>query len=244
MSTKINRIAFATQKGGAGKSTVATLLASYLYFVRDHRVILIDADHPQHSIKRVRNLETQEVKRDEALQQAFLRTGKEHVYLITDSPLDHVFQRPAPDRPSTFEKAAHPRFAADTVVIDTPGSVAVGGLRTVLENVDRVVVPLEPERMSLMSAVQFLGALQKLTPPGASRSRPIAFWNKIRPASHRQLMEAHRDGFERMGVHVLENYLPYSVKLKRAETVSTIMPVDFRSLDLSKFMEELYTVTQ
>ena len=244
MSKKINRIAFATQKGGAGKSTVATMLASYLYFVRNHQVVLIDADHPQHSIRRVRSLELEEFKRELAYQQEFVKTGKEQIYPITDSRMDHVFHRPAPDRPSTFEKASHPLIAADTVIIDTPGSVAVGGLRAVLENVDHIVVPLEPERMSLMSTVQFLGALQQLTASDPARNRPVAFWNKIRPASHREIMEAHTDEFERMGVRVLKNYLPYSVKMKRAETVSTIMPVDFRTLDVSPFMEELYTAIQ
>ena len=57
-------------------------------------------------------------------------------------------------------------------------------------------------------------------------------------------MTAQNEIFRAAGIHVLTNYIPYSVKLKRTETRSTIFPVNFRSIDLSGFMEELYQTTK
>ena len=51
-------VAFATQKGGIGKSTVTALAASYLHNVQDHNVAVIDCDVPQHSIHGLRERET------------------------------------------------------------------------------------------------------------------------------------------------------------------------------------------
>ena len=43
-------VAFATQKGGIGKSTVTALAASYLHNVKGYNVAVVDWDDPQHSI--------------------------------------------------------------------------------------------------------------------------------------------------------------------------------------------------
>lgn len=244
MSRKINRIVFATQKGGVGKSTLATMLASYMYFVKDHSVVVIDADSPQHTIKKLRNRELERFKQDEAMMRAFTESGKDQIYPITECRMDHVFERPAPDRPSTFEKASHPTINADTIIIDTPGSVAIEGMGTILRNVDRVVVPLEPEEMSLVSATEFLTALGSISAKHKEAPKPIAFWNKVLWRSHQEIITAQNEAFRAAGVTVLTNYIPYSVKMKRTETRSTIFPINFRSVDLSSFMEELYQTSK
>lgn len=40
-------VAFATQKGSIGKSTVTAFAANYLYNVKGHNVAVIDCDDPQ-----------------------------------------------------------------------------------------------------------------------------------------------------------------------------------------------------
>ena len=44
-------VAFATQKGGVGKSTLTALVASYLYYVEGIEVAAVDCDSTQHSLK-------------------------------------------------------------------------------------------------------------------------------------------------------------------------------------------------
>ena len=40
-------VAFSTQKGGAGKTTLTVLVASYLHYVKGYDVAVIDCDFPQ-----------------------------------------------------------------------------------------------------------------------------------------------------------------------------------------------------
>lgn len=40
-------IAFATQKGGIGKTTLTVLTASYLHYVKGYNVAVVDCDAPQ-----------------------------------------------------------------------------------------------------------------------------------------------------------------------------------------------------
>ena len=47
-------ISFSTQKGGAGKTTLTVLIASYLHYVKNLNVAIIDCDFPQYSIKDMR----------------------------------------------------------------------------------------------------------------------------------------------------------------------------------------------
>jgi len=43
-------VAFSTQKGGAGKTTLTVLVASYLHYVKGYDVAVVDCDYPQYSI--------------------------------------------------------------------------------------------------------------------------------------------------------------------------------------------------
>ena len=47
-------VAFSTQKGGAGKTTLTVLAASYLYYVRGLKILVVDCDYPQFSIEEMR----------------------------------------------------------------------------------------------------------------------------------------------------------------------------------------------
>lgn len=55
MSKQPIYLAFSTQKGGAGKTTLTVLIASYLHYVKGYDVAVIDCDFPQHSIAEMRD---------------------------------------------------------------------------------------------------------------------------------------------------------------------------------------------
>ena len=48
-------IAFATQKGGAGKSTISVHVASALAYVYGYKVAILDCDYPQNTVQVYRN---------------------------------------------------------------------------------------------------------------------------------------------------------------------------------------------
>lgn len=47
-------VAFSTQKGGAGKTTLTVLAASYLYYQKGLKILVVDCDYPQFSIEEMR----------------------------------------------------------------------------------------------------------------------------------------------------------------------------------------------
>ena len=44
-------VAISTQKGGAGKTTLTVLVASYLHYVKGYNVAVVDCDFPQYLSK-------------------------------------------------------------------------------------------------------------------------------------------------------------------------------------------------
>ena len=58
-------MAFSTQKGGAGKTTLTVLAASYLHYVKGFNVAVIDCDYPQHSIVEMRERDLKLALEDE-----------------------------------------------------------------------------------------------------------------------------------------------------------------------------------
>lgn len=235
-------VVFANQKGGAGKTTALILTASHLFFGHDKNVFVIDADYPQHSVKGLRDIEINYLKEDDQFARQFMAQGKQPLYNILPTPMQNVFDRSNPDQASGYEIACVPKFNTEYILIDTPGSVAINGIAEVLLRVDVIVVPLEPEQMSLSSAVQFIAAMNKLIVEAGASTKIVAIWNKIRIQSHAEIMESQNEFFRSRGVQVLENYIPESVTLKRSETRSTVLPINIPSLSLTTLMEELIGV--
>ena len=56
-------VAFSTQKGGAGKTTLTVLMASYFYYVKGMDVVVVDCDYPQFSIKDMRERDLKNIER-------------------------------------------------------------------------------------------------------------------------------------------------------------------------------------
>ena len=71
-------VAFATQKGGVGKSTVTALVANYVHNVMGYNVAVIDCDEPQHSIAGLRDKETALIEQNDRMR-AFPQVGPQGV---------------------------------------------------------------------------------------------------------------------------------------------------------------------
>jgi cellulose biosynthesis protein BcsQ len=58
-------IAFSTQKGGMGKTTLTVLTAGYLHYVRGYNVAVVDCDYPQFSRADMRERDVEQVMKDD-----------------------------------------------------------------------------------------------------------------------------------------------------------------------------------
>lgn len=89
MKKKPIYVAFSTQKGGAGKTTLTVLIASYLHYVKGKNVAIIDCDYPQHSIADMRERDFKMCENDEyykgMLYEQFTRLENKKAYPIIES---------------------------------------------------------------------------------------------------------------------------------------------------------------
>ena len=73
-------VAFSTQKGGAGKTTLTVLMASYLHYVKGLNVGVVDCDFPQFSVSDMRNRDMENIKENKMLanqcSELYKRIGK------------------------------------------------------------------------------------------------------------------------------------------------------------------------
>ena len=60
--SKTRFVAFATQKGGIGKSTITALVANYFHNVKGYNVAVIDCDEPQYNLADLRDEELELIK--------------------------------------------------------------------------------------------------------------------------------------------------------------------------------------
>lgn len=132
-------IAFSTQKGGAGKTTLTVLVASYLHYVKGMNVAVVDCDYPQHSIAEMRKRDLKTVMEDE------------HYKLMAYRQLQRIRKKAYPVAESTAEDAVtkadellEKMPETDIVFFDLPGTVNSTGVLNTLANMDYVFPPLPP----------------------------------------------------------------------------------------------------
>ena len=70
-------IAFASQKGGVGKTAFTVLTAGILRYQRGYNVVVVDCDPPQHSIGLMRDRDLECVKENDSLKMALYRQYKQ-----------------------------------------------------------------------------------------------------------------------------------------------------------------------
>jgi pilus assembly protein CpaE len=156
-------IAVFNAKGGVGKTTVATNLASSLQGRKDKSVLLIDADTVTGHVSTSLGIEALRTVadswRDEAeggpseplVELASAHGSGLRVVALTDSPINTEILDP--ERVAAAIKAARRSF--DVIVVDLHPSYSALNQAIFIE-ADRILVPVTPDVPAIRAAVQFL----------------------------------------------------------------------------------------
>ena len=143
-------IAFSTQKGGAGKTTLTVLMASYLYYVKGYDVAVVDCDYPQFSIKDMRERDLKNIERNPYLRKLaydqFKRIGK-RAYPIVGSRPDNAIETVKP----FIESATPPDF----IFFDLTGTVNNLGLIKTVATMDYIFCPIAADRFIMESSLKY-----------------------------------------------------------------------------------------
>ena len=111
-------VAISTQKGGAGKTTLTVLVASYLHYVKGYNVAVVDCDFPQYSIHDMRKRDMKAVMEDghyKVLAYEQLKRLKKNPYPIRCSRAEDAIR--------TAENLVEAQPDLDFVFFDLPGTI-------------------------------------------------------------------------------------------------------------------------
>ncbi len=179
------KILIANQKGGVGKSTLACYLPTLISYYMDKEVILIDSDHPQNSISKLRSKEQQILSdaikkaKEEKIVDPILRKyhnvvknskrGKKPIYPIVDSFTNENNEKEyfkIYNLPNYLENIEN---KYDYIFIDSIGTVNAIGYKELITGteLDLVIVPTSYDDFDFDSTYEFVKELKNQNIPYA-----------------------------------------------------------------------------
>ncbi|MDR0540816.1 MAG: ParA family protein [Dysgonamonadaceae bacterium] len=234
-------VAFSTQKGGAGKTTLTVLAASYLHYVRGYNVAVVDCDYPQFSIADMRKRDVEQVMKDshyKRLAHIQFTSIEKKAY-----PVEECSAVEAIAKAEQLQAEGEPDF----IFFDLPGTMNAAGVVKTLAYMDYVFIPISADRVVLESTLQFATTLHdNLITTGKTNIKGLHLvWNMVDGREKNELYHAYDHAIEELGLQVMETVLPDSKRFRREMTGqhkpvfrSTLFPVD-KSLLKGSNIEEL-----
>lgn len=235
-------VAFSTQKGGAGKTTLTVLMASYLHYVKGLNVAVVDCDFPQFSASDMRNRDIENIKENKMLanqySELYKRIGKRS-YPIIES------------RPETAIETAGEMMKQqdiDIIFFDLPGTMNNKGTMRTIAHMDYVFCPITADRVVMQSSLTFAKVINdKLVTTGKTNIKGMYFvWNMVDAREKTRLYEVYDRIISELGLSALETEIPDSKRFRREGDTedkrplfrSTMFPPD-RSLIKGSCIKEL-----
>lgn len=202
-------LAFATQKGGMGKTTLSVLVASWLHYKRGIKVALLDVDGSQLSVynQRLREFENMDDETTTRLDEQDIEP-----YAILSGNPRNV--------PGLLAK-----LPADVqlVLIDMPGNIDVDGYDLAIGKLDYLLVPMETSEYSVTTGFNFLTAIKQVGLLPTDRCRVV--WNKYKPSRDGELADQLEERFAQYGFACLKSRIPQRDSYQDQGNRSTLFPM-------------------
>lgn len=229
MEKKTLNVAFSTQKGGAGKTTLTVLVASYLHYVKGYNVAVVDCDFPQHSISEMRDRDLQMTMDDEYYKlmayDQFTALGKKAYPVIESSP----------ENAMEDAKEVIDEMQPDIVFFDLPGTINNGAVIRTLCFMDYIIAPISADRVVLESTLQYaITVNDSLITTGKGKIKAIhLLWNLVDGREKTELYEVYEEVIDKLGFPLFKTFLPDSKRFRREQSIhhkalfrSTLFPAD------------------
>ena len=245
MKKKTMNVAFSTQKGGAGKTTLTVLVASYLHYVKGYNVAVIDCDFPQHSIAEMRERDLQMVMEDEHYKlmayEQFSTLGKKAYVVIESSP-----ENALEDAKDVVEE-----MNPDFLFFDLPGTINNKAVIDTLSFMDYIIAPISADRVVLESTLQYVITINdaQITPGKTRIKGTYLLWNLVDGREKSELYEVYEEVIEKLGFPLFKTFLPDSKRFRREQSInhkalfrSTLFPADkalVRGSNLDTLIDEM-----
>ena len=150
-------IAFASQKGGVGKTAFTVLTAGILRYQRGYNVAVVDCDPPQHSIGLMRDRDLECVKENDSLKMALYRQYKQKpqkAYPIIKSEPENAVE-------NFYRYMREQETEFDIVLFDLPRAFRYMGMIRTLALMHHIFIPLKADDAVMQSTLQFASVIRE-----------------------------------------------------------------------------------
>ncbi|MDV3837640.1 conjugal transfer protein TraA [Elizabethkingia anophelis] len=221
---KTLNISFSTQKGGVGKSTITTLLASILHYRMGFNILVIDCDFPQHSLFNMRERDMKTVMQNNYHKMAAMKQFQsinKKAYPIIKSKAENALEK-------VLDYKSQSSIQPDIIFFDLPGTANTKGVLTTLMSMDYIFSPITADRLVIESTLSFTKAFLGLpgSSPGAAQKFWL-FWNLVDGREKTGLYEAYQNVIQELSLQVMDAKIMDSKRFRK-ETDDTINYI-FRS---------------
>jgi len=245
-------IAFSSQKGGVGKSTFTTLVASTMHYRLGYNVAVFDADFPQHSLMKMKTRDLAMVMENEALKKLAYKqftTINKKAYPIMQHKADSVLE-------AAHEYVNAVSVPLDVVFFDLPGTVNTPGILKALAGMNHIFTPITADRLVMESTLIFTQLLQDvIMKKGETSIETInLFWNQVDGRESTPLYDLYNQLIEQLGLSLMQSQIKNSTRFRKESEVdsktvfrSTVMPPDGRVMkacQLDLFINEFLKIIQ
>jgi len=224
-------VTFSTQKGGVGKTTFTTLMASILHYRLGYNVAVFDCDFPQHSLAQMRERDLKTIMQNEVFKrlahQQFSTINKK-AYPVIQCRADEALVQAT----QFLQSLAVP---VDVVFFDLPGTVNTSGVLTTLAGMHHIFSPITADRLVIESTLAFTDVLTNiLIKNGHTAIESIRlFWNQVDGRERSPLYEGYGKVITDLGLTLMQSYITDSKRFRKegeatAKAVfrSTLLPAD------------------
>jgi cellulose biosynthesis protein BcsQ len=224
-------VAFSTQKGGAGKTTLTVLVASYLHYEMGYHVAIIDCDFPQHSIHSMRERDLNMALEDEFYKglayEQFTRLDKKAYPVVESNTFDAIT-----DAEKLVEESD---TGFDIIFFDLPGTMNNKDLIHTLANMDYLIAPIAASRVVMESTLDYMISVRdNIIATGKTNIKAMyLLWNLVDGREKSELYEVYEGVIRELDFPLLKTFLPNAVRFRREQNIehkpmflSTLFPPD------------------
>ena len=252
---KTLKISFSTQKGGVGKSTITTLLASMLHYRLGYNILVIDCDFPQYSLSNMRERDKKAIMvndyhRKAAIKQFQHLNKKAYpIYPIIRSKADTALE-------SASDYLQQTTTVPDIIFFDLPGTANTKGVLTTLKAMDFIFSPLTADRLVVESTLGFTKAFLGLPQmENDSRQQSIwLFWNQTDGREKTGLYNIYEKVIIELQLNIMNTRIMDSKKFRKESDDmnnsifrSSLLPAEsqlLKSTKMNLFIEEFLQIIQ
>lgn len=214
-------ISFVNQKGGVGKSTIASIFANYLFAEGETEnmklnIAVIDADDLQQTLYRKREREKESLKT--LIEQTLDAELKKQYKNLEDAY--RVISISSQDIPNQIERL---KKEFDIILIDLPGNMKQEGVITAYFLIDIMMIPFQPNEFDIDSTIQFYNLLMNDVIEGRKKNglqtTVAGILNRVNPST-KEFKDLYENK-EHFPFPVLNNYIKES-KVAYQRNINTL----------------------